>query len=256
MKTTIKTLYLDIEVSPNEAYVFGNRARFIPAKNMKETSRMLCYAYSWHGERELRFRSEWDGIKEHFIDELWRVMDEADAIISYNGERFDIKVVNKEFLLHGVTPPMPTFSIDLFKTVRKKFKFTHSSLQSVAQELGIGKKIPHTGIDLWVDTMNGDDKARRLMERYNKQDVRLLKPLYQRLLPWIDQHPNLNLYVDSSNPICPRCGSSHIHKHGVERTNVAVYQRYRCNSCGAPSRGRTTMVPADDKQRIIAAVRT
>jgi hypothetical protein len=183
-------------------------------------------------------------------------MDEADAIISYNGERFDIKVVNKELLQAGYHPPMPTFSIDLIKTVKKKFKFTHNSLQSVCKELGIGKKIPHNGIDLWIDTMRGDEKARILMEKYNKHDVRLLKPLYQLLLPWIDRHPNLNLYVDTDIPICPNCGSSHLTKKGVERTSVSIYQRYRCNSCGKPSRGRASLLASSDRGRIIVGVRT
>lgn len=247
-------LVADLETSPNEAFVWGNKPRFIPAKQMKETSRVLCYAYRWLGEPGgVQFRSEWDGQGSHIMH-LWNLFDEADAVITYNGKRFDLPVANREFLMMGLTPPSPYASIDLFKTVKKNFRFAYNSLDYVCGQLGLGSKVRHEGFDLWLKVMDGDPRARERMERYNKQDVRLLVPLYRHLLPWIQPHPNHNLFVDSSEPVCPNCGSKHLHKKGVERTSTQIYQRYSCQKCGKHSRGRSTLVPPDQRHRIITGV--
>ncbi len=37
-----------------------------------------------------------------------------------------------------------------------------------------------------------------------------------------------------------------VKKNGVERTNTLTYQRYKCNSCGAPLRGRKRIEAAPE----------
>jgi DNA polymerase elongation subunit (family B) len=250
----MKVLDVDIECMPNKGYFFGNNPRFIPHANIEESSRMLSYAWRWRGQREIGFASEWTHSDAEFLGTIHRLLSEADAVITYNGNNFDLKVLNKEFLVAGMTPPSPYATIDLYRVVKRKFRFTHNSLQAVCSELGIGKKIPHNGIDLWIDTGAGEPAARRLMERYNKHDVRLMRPLYERLLPWIDNHPNHALYVDTDRPVCPNCGSTHLVKNKVHRTQTQIYQRYHCQSCGKYPRGRNTLVPQEDRQRILMGV--
>ena len=251
----MRLLELDIESSPNEAYVWGNKPKWIPAKQMKETSRVLCYAYRWVGETRVMLEAEWtsnSGYQHIFL--LHKLLDEADAVITYNGKRFDIPVVNKEFLEHGLRPPSPYAHIDLYQTVKKNFRFTHNGLNDVCQQLGIGKKVKHEGFELWIKVMEGDEAARKRMERYNKQDVRLLGRLYSRLLPWIQPHPNHNLFVDDNDPRCTNCGSKHIHRKGVERTTTQIYPRYSCQACGKPQRGRNTLVPPEKRPNILVGL--
>jgi hypothetical protein len=76
------------------------------------------------------------------------------------------------------------------------------------------------------------------MKKYNIQDVRLLEKLYKRLLPWIKNHPNQGVYSGTKG-VCKVCSSKSLKKNGFEYTGVGKYQRYRCNSCGAPNRGPT-----------------
>ena len=180
------------------------------------------------------------------IKHLHELMEETDAIVHYNGTKFDIPTVNKEFLLQGLTPPSHYAEIDLLRTVRRRFRFTSNKLDYVCQQLGLGSKTKHMGMDLWKGCMGGDEKSWRTMERYNKQDVTLLQKLYKKLLPWIPNHPNHGVFINSDKPTCRNCGSTDVKENGIQRNNTLSYQRYRCNSCGAPLRGRRRLdAPSD-----------
>ena len=74
------------------------------------------------------------------IKEIHKLVDEADAIITYNGKRFDMPILNKEFLLLGFDLPSPYKDIDLLNTARQNFKFASNKLDYISQELGIGMK--------------------------------------------------------------------------------------------------------------------
>ena len=67
----------------------------------------------------------------------------------------------------------------------------------------------------------------------------LLENVYNRLIPWIDTHPNHGLYNDSERPVCKNCGSSNIQKRGTERTKTLTYQRWHCQDCGTWQRSNT-----------------
>ena len=136
----------------------------------------------------------------------------------------------------------------MLKIVKQLYKFPHNRLDYVSTALGIGEKLQTPGMQLWIDCLDGDEKAWRLMERYCAQDVKLTADLYALLQGWIPRHPNRALYVqDQSNPICPNCGSSNLVLNGAERpARVNSYQRYRCNDCGANPRGRQIISKAGE----------
>ena len=247
----MRILHLDTETAPNEAYVWNSTPKWIPHGQIRETSRVMCFAYKWEGERGVDFVSEWNDGRKAMINTAHELLSEADAVVTYNGNRFDLPVLNREFLLAGHTPPEPYQSIDLFRTVKREFKFTHNSLNSVCAELGIGEKVKHPGFQMWVDVMNGVEKAQNLMEKYNKQDVRLMPKLYKYLLPWIKGHPNHALYSDTMRPLCTNCGSSQVTKQGFKKTKTQIYQQYKCGSCGSWMRGRLTQVPPDKRHTIL-----
>lgn len=160
--------------------------------------------------------------------------------IPCHNTKFDLPTLNREFLLAGLTPPSPSKSIDLYRTVRKQFKFVSNKLDFVCQQLGLGSKTHHKGMDLWTGVEAGSKKDQRTMETYNKQDVFLLEKLYKRLLPWIPNHPSTVVHdglTDVSR--CPTCGGSHVQRRGYHITKVARYHRLHCQDCGSWSRERT-----------------
>ena len=99
------------------------------------------------------------------IKEIHKLINEADAIITYNGKRFDMPTLNKEFLIHKLPPPSPYKDIDLINTARGKFKFASNKLDYIAQVLGIGMKTSHQGMPLWIECMAKNPKAWKLMKK-------------------------------------------------------------------------------------------
>ena len=185
------------------------------------------------------------------VAQIWELLDEADAVVHYNGARFDIPTLNREFLMLGMTPPSPYHQIDLLRVVRSSFRFLSNKLDYVAQQLGVGGKVQHKGMDMWRECMEGDPISWAKMEEYNVEDVFLLERLYPLLLPWIKNHPNHALYQDNTRPVCPNCGSEHVNKQGIETTKTLHYQRYKCMGCGTNVRGRTGLTDKVQKQFIL-----
>lgn len=227
----MKILLLDIETAPAEAYIWNPRQRWIPKEQVISPGHTLCVAAKWYKSRDMYF-----GTGEAMFEDVWNLMSEADAIVHYNGNKFDIPTLNREFVARNQIPPDPAHQIDLYRIVKSRFKMLYNSLEHVCEYLGLGSKHPHKGMELWVQCLEGNPKAWAIMEKYNKQDVKLLEKLYQRLLPWIKTHPNHALYTDDERPLCTNCGSFKVIRNGTATTASVVYQKYLCRDCGTPMR--------------------
>ena len=235
----MKILLLDIESSPNTAHVWGLWQQNVSINQLMESSYVLCYAAKWLGQKEILFDSVHQSRPKTMLKGIHGLLNDADAVVHYNGTKFDIPTLNKEFLLHRFNPPSPYKQIDLLRVVRSNFRFPSNKLDYVAQRLGLGKKHEHEGHELWVKCMNGDKDAWKRMEDYNIQDVVLLESLYDNLLPWIKNAPNRNLYQDITG--CPTCGSHHLQKRGTAVSTTGTYQRYQCKDCGSWSQGTKSL---------------
>jgi len=250
--SAMRILHLDIETTPNKVYAWGLFQQDIYIDQIVEAGKTLCWAAKWHGTKGMMFNSlHKEKTKGAMIKEIHALLEEADAVVHYNGKKFDIPVLNKEFILANITPPSGFKEIDLLHVAKQRFRFTSNKLDYVAQTLGIGSKLHHKGMELWKGCMENDAKSWQTMEKYNKQDVNLLEKLYVKVLPWIKQHPNHGLYVDENRPVCKNCGSPKVTKKGVEFTQVGKYQRYRCSSCGTPLRGSILLNPIEERRRLL-----
>lgn len=231
----MKILLLDIETAPNVAHVWGLFKVNIPLSHLVESSYVMCWAAKWLGEDKIMFNSVRKG-KKRMLKQIYNLLEQADAVIHYNGSKFDIPTLNKEFLLQGWSPPATFQQIDLLKTARIKFKFPSNKLDYVAKALNVGGKVKHAGHALWLECLAGNLSAWEEMENYNKNDVILLEKVYNKLLPWIKSHPNHSLY--NGTFACPHCGCQSLTKRGFYYTQTMKYQRYKCNGCGAWSRDK------------------
>jgi len=238
----MKILLLDIESSPNTAHVWGLWQQNVSINQLMESSYVLCYAAKWYGEKEVMFDSVHKSRPKTMLKGIHGLLNDADAVVHYNGTKFDIPTLNKEFLLHSFNPPSPYKQIDLLRVVRSNFRFPSNKLDYVAQRLNLGKKHEHEGHELWVKCMNGDKDAWKRMEKYNIQDVVLLENLYSHLLPWIKSHPNHNLFSDGH--VCPNCSSSSLQRRGTAISATGTYQRYQCRSCGTWSQSTKSIKPS------------
>lgn len=230
----MKILVLDIETGPATVLTFGIHKQHIGAHQIIEDGKILCFAAKWYGEKRMHFGSSESGDSETMLLKLYDLLDEADAVVHYNGKSFDIPHIQGQMYLHSILPPSPFFQIDLWKTVRSQFRFLSNKLDEVAKRRGLGEK-HETSFDLWKRCHFGERAAWKQMGDYNKQDVLLTEALYVDLLPWIKGHPSKNL-IDGEGDVCPTCGAGALQKRGFAHTKVSSFQRYQCLACGSYSR--------------------
>jgi DNA polymerase elongation subunit (family B) len=228
----MKTVTIDIETMPHLGWVWDLWNQNIAPKQVKEFGRVTCFAAKTLGKPEITYHSDFHDGHRNMIGHAWDVLDQADCLVTYNGKAFDVRHLNREFLVAGLGPPSPYQHIDLYQVVKSKFKFASNKLDAVATALEIGGKVKHSGFDLWIDCMNGDIDAWAKMREYNKQDVVLTEELYQFVLPWISNHPNINVFSDEAVEGCTRCGSMDFQRRGFYTNTFAKYQQYSCNACG------------------------
>lgn len=243
----MRILLLDIETAPNLAHVWGLWQQNVGLPQLMESGYTLCWAAKWLGEKQVFFGSIRDG-KKKMIREIHKLINEADALVHYNGNKFDVPTLNKDFILNGLPPPSPTKQIDLLRVVKQKFRFPSNKLAYVAPALGIGSKVDHSGHELWVRCMAGDEAAWKVMQKYNMQDTKLLEKLFDKLQPWIRGLPNAGLYNPDNSEVCPKCGSETFQRRGMEHTATCSYQRFKCCKCHGWFRSVRNIGPKPSKK--------
>jgi uncharacterized protein YprB with RNaseH-like and TPR domain len=180
----VKILLLDIETTPMQVYTWGLWDQNIGINQIIKSTEMMCFGAKWLGQKSVTFKSAHHDGKKTMLEELHKLMEEADVLVGWNSASFDHKHINREFLENGMLPPSPTKDLDLMTVTKANFQFPSNKLDYVAQKLGVGSKLKHSGFELWIKCMEGDDKAWREMKKYQIQDVQLLDSLYDILLPW------------------------------------------------------------------------
>lgn len=227
----MRKLVVDIETSPNLAYVWDLWQETTSIDKLVDTTEVICFSAKWVGERGILFYSVHKDGKEAMLRAAHDLLDEADVVIHYNGASFDVPHLNREFLQAKLPPPSPFAQVDLFSAVKRRFRFPSNKLAYVTEALGLPGKMRHAGFELWVKCLAGDDKAWAQMERYNKRDVAITEQLYHRLLPWIPGHPSYAAVVGEQ--VCPTCGSDQLERRGLRYTGTGAYQRFVCKTCRA-----------------------
>lgn len=256
---SIKRLTLDLETSPNLAHVWGLWGQNVGLNQLMESTRVISVAAKWYGDRKTHFWSDYHDGHQAMVEGIFGLINESDAVIHFNGAKFDMPHLRREFLQAGLGPHRPVTEIDLLRVVKSKFRLPSNKLQYVSTELlKLEGKTQHTGHTLWVQClavldemekpetdrdpaiMAAGKKAWTLMKKYNVQDVVLTEKVYDELRPWMHNHPSWVLHADDGDSAatrCTNCGSDDFQKRGVKATLQSVYQQYRCNPCGAWFRG-------------------
>ena len=243
-----KCLVLDIETAPNLGYIWGLWDQNIGINQVLEWSSVICFAAKWYGKKKIMFHSDHHDGHDEMVKRAWELLDQADAIVHYNGKAFDVKHLNREFLRLGLGPPAPHRDIDLLTIARSTFKFPSNKLDAVSRELGVGKKVEHEGMDLWIKCMNDDPAAWKRMKKYNIGDIDITEKVYEIMRPWIRTHPHVGLYTGDLD-CCPKCGSDRLHRRGLARTATLTYQKYQCQDCKGYSRDKTRLPDASPVTR-------
>lgn len=238
-----RILTFDIETSPHLSWHFDTRNVFISAIQNVQPSRIVCWAAKWHGRNTVMFQSEVEGTHIGMLHGIRDLLDQADVVVTYNGNGFDIPRVNWEFEQCGIPAPSPYVSVDLYNVVKKEFRSApfSRSLDYVTKNLSLTGKLAHEGyFHLWL-AMNGEDekKARRawnVFRRYNKRDVVTTEELFDLLESKITTIPAIGLFAEElpslEIPDCPRCpDGGRPTRQGYKRTKTRRYARFQCQAC-------------------------
>ena len=239
-----KVLFLDIERAPSLGWVWGKWEQNVI--DFAKDWYLLSFAWKWRGERQVHVASlpDYKTYRHDKQDDKWLVeelralLGQADIVVAHNGDKADLLWVNTRFAVHGMRPPKPYRTIDTCKVARRYFKFDSNKLDELGRCLGLGRKLPNTGFDLWKRCMSGDLKAWDVMCRYNKQDVRLLEQVYLKLRSWDKQHPIMQAGFEK----CPKCSSAHVSKKGFHMTKQSKKQQYQCQDCGGWFTGKRVKI--------------
>ena len=234
-----RVLFLDIETAPNLSWVWGKWEQNVI--DVHTHWYMLSFAWKWKDGGGVKclalpdFPPLYSKDKENdseLLKQLWFLLDGADVIIAHNADAFDIKKTTARFLYHKMKPPSPFKTIDTLKMARRYFRMDSNKLDDLGSYLRLGRKLPHTGKNLWFGCMAGKPSAWKMMKRYNRHDVALLEAVYERLKPWAANHPDLGIYASQPRPACPTCQSSSVWARGVYYAKKLRYKQWVCKACG------------------------
>lgn len=237
-----KVLLIDIETAPTLAWVWGLHDQTISIQQIVEHPRIICFAAKWVGRSKIEFYSEYHHDRQTMLEQAARLLDEADVVVGWNSKAFDVKWLMGEFMVAGIDRPSPFAQVDLMLEVKRNARFVSNKLDYVSKRILDDRKLTHSGFQLWLDCMAGDERAWAKMKRYNRKDVALLEPLYEALAPYINHPVNAALFTDDDGTVrCPGCGSDSLERRGLTHTRALSYQRFRCRSCGKWSRGNRSV---------------
>lgn len=213
----------------------------------------MSFSAKWLGEDEIFYEECRNSKDKVLIEKLVYLLNEADVVVAHNGDKFDLPKIKGRALVHGIDPPSPYRTVDTVKVARKNFGFSSNSLEYLSDVLDLKvkkknhKKFP--GWELWLECLKGNEEAWKEMREYNIDDVIALEEIYLKMLPYINNHPNVSIKNNNNNDDervhCSKCSSDDITWQGYAYTNVGKYHRYKCNSCGGWSQTRYTLLPTN-----------
>jgi len=235
-----KLLFYDLEVSRDIVAGYGNHWEFKVVKTIQH-QQLMSFSFKFQGDKKISHFNRHDfKTYKAFVTKLWELLDEADIAVAHNAKQFDNRMANRFFIEQGFSGVSPYRTVDTLLVARSEFKFPGNSLNQLSEFLGIGKKEKITYADLEDDFMSDKPsrKTLRLMRAYNNKDVVLLEGVYDRMLPYMKNHPNMSVLSDRPDS-CPRClATTGIQSRGTIVSNSTVYREFRCTSCRGPIRLR------------------
>lgn len=256
-KRTPKVLFWDVENAPSVGVSFSRwKVNLSPDHIVSEGGWLISACYKWGGESEIHslvLTPEEAIMKDdsRIVASLYEVFEEADIVVGQNGDRFDIPLFKTRLIKHHMPPHKTVKTVDTLK-IAKQLKFNSNKLDSLAKEMGIGRKVQHSGIDLWIRCMMGEQEALDEMVEYNIQDVDLLEQVYTRLKAFDSKHPNVSHFYDDDLVRCPVCGGTDVQPTGNSIfTPVSEFSEMVCGDCGHRSRTRKSINTKEKRENIL-----
>ena len=244
-----KIVTLDIETTALVSRTWGIYDQNV-IRVVKRSS-VLCVSWKWLHEKKVRNVAQTDApnytpgvLDDSFVIQVIRdILDEADVVITQNGNAFDLPILKGRMFEHGIQPPSNFKKIDT-KLIAKTMKFESNKLADLVKYAGLPSKMSTGGFDLWEGCEAGDPKAWKKMITYCNNDTAITEKLYLRFRPYMENHPNLNVITNRLDE-CPSCGNEQLQARGWGYNKTTKYRKYQCvgdDGCGGWSKGENERV--------------
>lgn len=245
----VKKLFYDIEITG----ILGWTYQMYDSRvhKVEKMPIMMCFSYAWNDGKiqheSIQYQSE-----EELTKKLWQLFDEADIVVAFNAYKFDNKVAVAKFMQFGLMPPARYKTVDPFRVHKAIARTPSNSLQALCEFYGIEGKTEVTHSSLWYGCLQGDEKSWKLMKKYNNGDIRALRGVYNKQLPWNPNHPNMGVLMQKRD-VCAKCGSPNIQSRGTEERVNGLVRRWSCNDCGGNSYDRVVLekTPMDERPNLV-----
>jgi hypothetical protein len=252
-----KMLFIDIETRPMLVYAWGLFDQTIALNQIKEDWCILSFAAKWGDDKKM-FYADQSQVKDvnddkKLLEEIWKLLDEADIVVGQNVKKFDVKKINARFFAHDMKEPSSYRVIDTLSIAKKKFALSSNKLEYMSHTFNEKyKKLSHKkfgGFSLWTECLAGNQEAWKEMEKYNKYDVLATEELYHKLAPW-DNSINFGVYNDDEDQKCS-CGSEkELDKKGFAYTAAGKFQRYRCVDCSKQYQSKQNLLSFEKRKSL------
>lgn len=236
-----KVLILDIETSPLLVYVWNLKDQYVGLNQMVKDWHIMAWSAKWLGEpaKKIQYYDQRNlkvGDDLPILKPLWKLLNEADIVLTQNGKAFDAKKINARFMLHGMKPPKPFKHLDTYLIARHAASFTSHSLEYLSERFCTKyKKLSHgkfPGLSLWVECLKGNKKAWDEMRKYNIHDVLATEEFYNKIKAWAPQNAPTVYLQGKLLDHCGVCGSKRVRKEGFDYTRISRAPQISCNDCG------------------------
>jgi DNA polymerase elongation subunit (family B) len=253
-----KVLVYDVETSPMLAFVWGLKDQNISLSQVKHDWHIIAWAAKWLGDpasktiyRDQRNAKNIEDDRD-ILKDLWKLLDEADIVITQNGKNFDTPKLNARFITHGMQPPSPYRHLDTYQIIRRVAKFTSNKLEYLTDKLCTKyKKLTHKkfpGQSLWTECLKGNISAWNEMKKYNVHDVLSTEELYRKIQAW-DNSIDFNVYGNSVQQAC-NCGCTKFIARGYAYTATGKFHRFVCKRCGRWSASRRNLLTTEHRKAL------
>ena len=253
-----KVLFIDVETGADISASFGRFKVNLGQDNIiHEGGWLLSVAWRWGHEKETQgiAASKQQALERddsYLCAIIFDLLEQADIVVTQNGDAFDLPLIKARMAINGFSAPKKVKTVDTLKIARQ-MRFNSNKLDSLGEVLGVGRKMQHEGIKLWIACQQGDKEALDKMLAYNIQDVELLYKVYQQIKHFDNKAPNMALFHDDEKERCPVCGSAHVEPTGNSvYTQVSEFAEMHCTSCGARSRKRKALNSKDKRKSLLA----
>jgi hypothetical protein len=187
--------------------------------------------------------------ESRIVKTMYDFLKSCQIVIGHNITQFDTKHANTCFLKHGL-PPIKYIQVDTLAIARANFMFDSNKMGFINKSLGITQKMDNEGFPLWIKCDKGDPDALLRMAEYNMRDVQANEDQYFVVRAYV-KNVNMALYSESTDSVCPTCGSHDVKEDDYYFTPAGKWLSVRCNNCGCLCRCKQNEMDVEKRKALL-----